>query len=405
VTSDERLERYAELAVRVGVALEPGQLLVVTAFPEHAPLVRAIARVAYREGARYVDVVYDDEHVRRSLVEHGDDEVLTWTPPWLLRRLEDRAADRGASIRLDGDPAPDLFAGVDHDRLGRARPVALGRRAGELGRLGRLNLSILGCPTEGWAERVFGEPDVDRLWDAVAHATRLDESDPVAAWQDHMKRLEERAAALNARGLDAVRFRGPGTDLIVGLLPESRWTSALDETAWGKTHVGNIPTEEVYASPDRRRTEGVVRATYPLALRGTVVRDLELRFAEGRAVDVRASTGEEVVRSQLAADEGSAFLGEIALVDGHSRVGELGITFFDTLFDENATCHVAYGAAYDDAHSGPRGLADDEARAHGLNRSTVHTDLMIGGPAVEVVGIRRDGRELPLIVAEEWVLA
>ena len=202
---------------------------------------------------------------------------------------------------------------------------------------------------------------------------------------------------------DAIRFRGPGTDLTVGLLPASRWISAQAKTEWGLTHVPNMPTEEVATTPDRRRTEGVVRSTKPLALSGVVVRDLELRFEQGKAVEVRASTGADVIRSQLATDEGASFLGEVALVDGTSRVGATGIVFMNTLFDENATCHIAYGAGLLRRGRGRRRPQPDELLRRGVNVSVVHTDFMIGGPEVDVDGLR-DGEAVPLLRDDVWQL-
>jgi aminopeptidase len=237
---------------------------------------------------------------------------------------------------------------------------------------------------------------VERLWELVARAVRLDEPDPVGAWAGHMRQLKARAALLNARRFDALRFRGPGTDLTVGLLPSSQWISAESETADGHPFLPNIPTEEVATTPDPSRTEGTVRATRPFSpTRGAIVEGLELRFESGRAVDVRAERGEDLVRGQLDTDDGAARLGEVALVDRSSRVGELGVVFYDTLFDENAASHIAYG----------KGLPEGVDGADGANESSIHVDFMIGSPEVEVDGIDPNGVAVPILRNEEWVLA
>jgi aminopeptidase len=397
-----RIDSYADLIVRVGANVQPGQTVFVTAFVEHAPLVRALGRASYTAGARLVDVRYVDNHLKRAMIEQADEETLTESPPWLMARAE--ALDGAALIMIAGDPEPELFADLDQERVGKTRPVDAMKRQLRSQNDRTVNWTIAAYPTEGQAQQVFGDPDTGPLWDSVAHAVRLDEADPVASWQAHVDKLHARCRQLDAAAFDAVHFVGPGTDLTVGLLPGARWSGGGLETTGGIRHVPNLPTEEVFACPDWRRTEGTVRSTRPLQLGGTIVRDLELRFEGGDAVEVRASSGADAVRGQMSVDEYVKRLGEVALVDGDSRVGQTGITFYDTLFDENATCHIAYGAGVTFGIDGLDGLTPDEQRDRGINNSAVHTDFMIGGPEVAVDGITKEGTAVPILREDVWQL-
>lgn len=408
MTPDERLERYAELAVRAGANVQEGQEVVLTHQVEHVPIARAVARAAFRAGARRVHPLPTDLHIRRAAIELGPEEELGVTPGYLLDWARTWHETKPAIIQLTGNPDPGLFAGLDPVLVGKAEPRDLREVYLPLvtGRV--TNWVIVPAPNEGWARTVFGEPDVERLWQAVATAMRLDADDPVQAWQDHAATLVRRADALNAQRFDAIRFRGPGTDLVVGLLDASRWLCATFETTSGIKHLPNIPTEEVFTTPDWRRTTGVVRSTYPLIVPGVFARvdGLEVRFEEGKLVDVKAKgDGADVIRTQLAGDPRAPFLGEVALVDGSSRIRQTGLVFHDTLFDENAACHIAWGQGIPIALDGGDELTPEELDALGYNDSIVHTDFMIGGPDVTALGVERGGAEVPIIEDDLWALA
>jgi aminopeptidase len=392
---DERLERYAELVVRVGANVQPGQEVFLFSAVEHRDLARALTRQAYRADAAYVHVLYNDAHTRKAMIELGPDEALTYSPEWLKEFVA--SCSGNALIATTGDPAPELLADLDGERVGRAVPQEIVQIRMQQMTENTVNWCGVGAPSEGWATQVFGEPDVERLWEKIAFCMRLDEPDPTAAWREHLARLAERTARLNELQADALRYRGPGTDLTVGLLPDVRWMSGSSDTSAGITYVANMPTEEVFTSPDARRTEGTIRSTLPLPLSGQIVRGLELKFERGRAVRVEAETGAELVRSHFATIENADRLGEVALVTRESRVGQTGTLFYDPLYDENATCHIAYGTGFPF-------LVDGEL-PEGLNLANMHIDFMVGGPELEVDAVLADGTAVPLIRNEEWQLA
>jgi aminopeptidase len=403
--SQDRPARYAELVVKVGANVQSGQYVLVSADIAHAPVVREVVEQAYRAGARRVDVAYADGYVRRAMLRHAPAETLTTAPAWELARLRECEDAGAALIRLTGNPDPHLFDDIDPARVAAvALDLATESRRVVLG--GKVAWTICAAPNAGWAQQVFGEPDVERLWDAVGVAMRFDAPDVVAAWREHRATLHARASALETLELDAVRYVGDGTDLTVGLLPAARWISGSLRTEAGIDYMPNLPTEEVFTSPDRRRADGVMTLTRPLVMpqAGALVEGLRVEFANGRIVSVSATRGQDAVTVELGSDQGARSLGEVSLVDGTSRVRAAGVIFHDTLYDENAGSHVAWGQGFPMAVEGGTALSLDELFALGVNRSSVHTDVVIGGPGVSVEGLTSDGQVVPIIKDDIWVL-
>jgi aminopeptidase len=390
------IARYAKLVVEAGANLKPGMTLVVGGDVEQAEYVRAFVRAGYAAGARDVHSFYSDEQVTRTRIELAPDDGIAFVPEWQLERLRSMVDAETVYVAITNAPHPQLFDDLDAGRVARAHDTPLRTLAREL--IGEYAWTLVAVPSAGWAQTVFGEPDVARLEEAFVRCLRLDEPDPAAAWRARLAELRTRAAQLDALQLDAVHFRGGGTDLLVGLLPWSRWTCADMTSSQGVTRAPNLPTEEIFTTPDPVRTQGTVAATRPLVRDGVVIEGLRMRFEDGVVVEATADTGIELIEAQLDRDQGARRLGEVSLVDGSSRIGQTGLVYFETLFDENATCHVAYGLGYPDAVD-RAGRSLEELR---VNVSSVHTDFMIGGPGVDVDGLLADGAVVPLLRNETW---
>jgi aminopeptidase len=397
VGSGDRVRALAELIVRFGANVQPGQIVAVGSEPGKEELARAVAEAAYRQGALFVDLVVFDMYFKRARVLHADPDTLDFVPPWLGQRVRLLSEHRGATVSLAGPVAPHVMDGVDPALLGRDMLPRV-RESIEAVNERTTNWTIAPCPSRGWAELVYpdlgSDAAVERLWEAITHVCRLDEPDPVAAWEDRLALLDSVASRLNELELDSLRLDGPGTDLSIGLLGSSRWICARMSTVDGIVHAPNLPTEEIFTTPDPQRVDGVVTATKPLNVSGAMITGLRVRFAGGRAVEITAEQGAETMQALSRRDDGASRLGEIALVDRESRVGNLGTVFFETLLDENAASHIALGQGLEFTVQG-----DDQAR---INQSQLHIDFMVGGEDVAVTGVARGGEEVALLREGRW---
>lgn len=405
---DVKLDRLAEVAVRVGLNLARGQELVMTAPVEAAPLARRITDAAYRAGASLVTILYEDEQATLSRFRNADEASFDKAAGWLYEAMAAAYRSGAARLAVRGDD-PSLLSGQDPQRVARANRARSQAYLPALKLITdfAINWSLLSYATPAWARTVFpGEPEeiaVAKLWDAIFSASRVDLDDPVAAWRAHNAELAARTSLLNARRYAAIRFKGPGTDLRVGLADGHEWCGGASQAQNGVICNPNIPTEEVFTTPHRERVEGVVRATKPLSYQGALIENIEMRFEAGRIVEARASGGEQVLRKVLETDEGASRIGEVALVPHSSPISKSGLLFFNTLFDENAASHIALGQAYSKCMVDGEKLSEDELSARGANRSLIHIDWMIGSGEVDVDGIDASGASEPLMRKGEWV--
>jgi aminopeptidase len=398
VTSD-RWNRLAELGVH-GANVQPGQIVAVSAELEQDELARAVAAAAYRRGAQFVDIWYFDPHLKRARVQNADPDTLDYVPEWYGERMLAHAAAKGARVSLAGPTKPNLLDDLDASLVGKDRLPYL-KETGKVVGARSTNWCILPCPHPAWASLVYPDLSEDeayeKLWSELEHVLRLDEPDPAGAWEERMATLNDSAARLAERRFDAFELRGPGTELTVGMLPTHTWWAADFTTADGLRHFPNLPTEEVFTTPDPERTSGHVASTKPLVLRdGTIIRGLRVRFEGGKAVQIDADENVEALRSQLSIDDGALRLGELALVDRQGRIGPLGTVFYDTLLDENAASHIALGNGFP--------FLVEEADAGRVNTSGTHVDFMIGSPELQVDGVTAGGERVPVLRDGDWQL-
>jgi len=411
---DLSLSRYADLVVRVGLNLQAGQRLLILGplanggvALDAAPLVRAVSARAYEAGAPLVEVLWGDESLAVLRYRHAPPESFGQVSAWLPGALVEHVAAGHATLSISAnDPdllqsaAPERVAAIQSATAHAVRPFRdkISRNA--------TNWSVVAAPAASWAARVFpGLPrdeQVARLSTAIARLCRLDAPDPTAAWQSHLDALTERTALLNERRYDALRYRGPGTDLTVGLATGHIWTGGRSRSANGIVFAANLPTEEVFTMPARDRVDGHVRASKPLSYGGTLIEDFSFTFEAGRIVDVRAARAEQVLRDLVATDPGAARLGEIALVPHSSPISQAGHLFFNTLFDENAASHLAIGAAYAFTLQGGEAMTPEAFERAGGNRSATHVDFMIGSGELDIDGVLAGGTTEPVMRAGEW---
>ncbi len=407
-THEEKLDLLAAVAVKVGLGLQPGQELLMTASLDTLPLARRITEQAYRAGASLVTTLYTDDESTLMRYEYAADASFDRAARWLYDGMA--AAFKSGAARLaiaGGNPA--LLSEQDPEKVGRAnRAVSQAYRpALELITRHQINWNIVAGATPAWAATVFpgDAPDVAlaMLWDAIFAASRIDAADPVSTWKQHDAALHRHAARLNEKRYAELRYRGPGTDLCIGLPHDHLWLGGGGKAMNGFYCVPNIPTEEVFTMPLKDRAEGTVTATKPLSHQGTMIDGIQARFEKGRIVDARATRGQEVLQRLIDTDEGARRLGEVALVPHSSPIAQSGLVFSNTLFDENAASHIAMGQAYASCMRDGEKLSEEEQVARGVNQSLIHVDWMVGSSELDIDGVTAAGSVEPLMRKGEWV--
>ncbi|MDX8347918.1 aminopeptidase [Cognatiyoonia sp. IB215446] len=403
----EKLDRLADVAVRIGVNLQPGQDLLITAPIAALELVRRITVHAYKAGAGLVTPFFSDDEITLARYENASDESFDRAPKWLFEGMAAAFKGGAARMAITGDD-PMLLAEQDPAKVARvSKAHAIASKPAMEPIVGfEVNWNIVAYPSAAWAARVYPNVPVEeaqgKLMDAIYAASRLDGEDPLVNWNAHSARLQEQVDWLNAQNFSALHYTGPGTDLHLGLADGNIWKGGASPALNGVVCQPNIPTEEVFTCPHAYKVEGVVAATKPLAHQGNVIEDIAVRFEAGRIVEATASKGEDVLQALLKTDDGASRIGEVALVPHSSPISQSGLLFYNTLFDENASCHIALGQCYADTIEGGSTLTPDELKQKGGNQSIIHVDWMMGSDAVDIDGITKTGERVPVMRGGEW---
>jgi aminopeptidase len=404
---EQNLDRLAEIAVRAGLGLAPGQELVLTATLDAIPLARRITEHAYKVGASLVTTLFTDEVSALLRYRYSSDAGFDKAASWLYEGMAQAFRNGAARMAITGSD-PYLLSKQDPEKVSRAnRALSKAYRpALELITRHDINWTIVACATPAWAAAVFPElPQEEalaRLWDAIFAASRVDQSDPVAAWKEHDANLHARSKQLNEKRYSALNFRGPGTDLCVGLADDHLWLGGGTTAGNGRYCIPNMPTEEVFTTPHKDRVEGQVTSTKPLSHQGTMIEGISVRFQGGKIVEAHAAKGQQVLQRMIETDEGARRLGEVSLVPHSSPIASSGLLFLNTLFDENAACHIALGQAYSSCLKNGDSLTPEQLASRGANSSLIHVDWMIGSNHIDVDGVRSTGEPEPVMRAGEW---
>jgi len=406
---NQLLEKYAEVVVKVGLNLRNDQHLSIRGNVDDAPFIRKVAETAYKAGARYVDVLWDDENIKRTRLQHADPETLTTLPDWLYNRYEEYSKRGDAELAILSSN-PDLYNGIDSDRIAITRKTLYQKIVEPLRKYNNYaNWCVVSTAAPAWAQKVFPNlPEKEaqtKLWDAIFRACRIYTPDPVKAWEEHIQKLDKYKNYLNAKRFASLRYKAPGTDLTIGLPEDHHWGGAQETFKNGITGTVNIPTEEVFTMPHKNKVDGLVTATLPLNNQGVLMEEFSIRFENGRAVNFSAKKGDADLRKLIETDENAGRLGEVALVPNSSPISQSGILFYNTLFDENASCHLALGSAYKSSMQGGVDMTDEEFAARGGNKSLIHVDFMIGSAKMDIDGIQADGTREPLMRNGEWAFS